>query len=86
MRQTLGLDVDSTIWDKGARVREAVLEVTGETLDLESVTTWTHILNAYGEKATTEIFACVLSPEAIRARKPYPVPRRSFAASGRNRT
>lgn len=72
MRQTLGLDVDSTIWDTGARVREAVLEVTGETLDLESVTTWTHVLDAYGEKATTEIFACVLSPEAIRAREPYP--------------
>jgi hypothetical protein len=72
VRPTLGLDVDSTIWDTGARVREAVLEVTGETLDLECVTTWTHVLDAYGEKATTEIFACVLSPEAIRAREPYP--------------
>lgn len=72
MRPTLGVDVDSTIWDTGARVREAVLEVTGETLDLESVTTWTHVLDAYGEKATMEIFACVLSPEAIRAREPYP--------------
>jgi 5'(3')-deoxyribonucleotidase len=72
VRPTLGLDVDSTIWDTGARVREAVLEVTGETLDLESVTTWTHVLDAYGEKATMEIFACVLSPEAIRAREPYP--------------
>ena len=72
MRPTLGLDVDSTIWDTGAGVREAVLEVTGETLDLESVTTWTHVLDAYGEKATREIFACVLSPEAIGAREPYP--------------
>ena len=64
--------MDSTIWDKGARVREAVLEVTGETLDLESVTTWTCVLDVYGEEATTEIFDRVFSPEAIRDREPYP--------------
>lgn len=49
-----------------------MFEVTGETLDLESVTTWTHVLGAYGEKATTEVFERVLSPEAIRDREPYP--------------
>ena len=64
--------MDSTIWDKGARVREAVLEVTGETLDLESVTTWMCVLDVYGEEATTEIFDRVFSPEAIRDREPYP--------------
>ena len=68
----LACDVDSTIWDTGARVREAVLEITGERLDLESATTWTCVLDAYGEEATTEIFDRVFSPEAIRDREPYP--------------
>jgi len=66
------VDVDSTVWDTGARVREVVLEVTGETLDLEAVTTWTHVLDAYGERATTEIFDRALSPERVHEREPYP--------------
>jgi hypothetical protein len=69
---TLACDVDSTVWNTGARVREVVLEITGETLDLEAVTTWTHVLNAYGEQATTEIVARVLSPERVDEREPYP--------------
>jgi hypothetical protein len=72
VRPTLGLDVDSTVWNTGARVREVVLEVTGEMLDLESVSTWTNLLHAYGEEATTEIFDRVLSPEKIRDRELYP--------------
>jgi phosphoglycolate phosphatase-like HAD superfamily hydrolase len=72
LRPTLGSDVDSTIWDTGACVREAVLEVTGDVPDLEIVSTWTHVLDAYGEEATTEIFDRVLSPERIREREPYP--------------
>jgi phosphoglycolate phosphatase-like HAD superfamily hydrolase len=72
MRPILALDVDSTIWDTGARVREALLEVTGEAPDFESISTWTHVLDAYGEEATTEIFDRVLSPEAIRGRELYP--------------
>jgi hypothetical protein len=71
-KATLACDVDSTIWDTGARVREVVLETTGDTLDLEVVTTWTHILDAYGEPMTAEIFARVLSPERVREREPYP--------------
>jgi hypothetical protein len=69
---TLACDVDSTIWDTGAWVREVVLETTGDTLDLEAVSTWTQILDAYGEKATTEIFERVLSPERVHEREPYP--------------
>lgn len=65
------MDVDSTVWDTGARVREAVLEVTGEGLDLEAVTTWTHVLDAYGEQATSEIFDRALSPELVHERDPY---------------
>jgi 5'(3')-deoxyribonucleotidase len=72
VRPTLGLDVDATIWNTAARVREVVLEVTGETLDLGTVSTWTHVLDAYGEETTTEIFDRVFSPEAIRDREPYP--------------
>jgi hypothetical protein len=53
-------------------VREAVLEVTGEMLDLRTVTTWTHVLDAYGEEATMEIFDRVLSPARVRERQPYP--------------
>jgi beta-phosphoglucomutase-like phosphatase (HAD superfamily) len=68
----LVLDVDSTIWNTGARVREVVLETTGEALDLEAVSTWTQILDAYGEEATTEIFERVLSPERVHEREPYP--------------
>jgi hypothetical protein len=71
-RLTLGSDVDSTVWDTGARVREAVLEITGDTLNLEAVTTWADLLDAYGEQMTTEIFARVLSPERVREREPYP--------------
>jgi len=53
-------------------VREAVLEVTGDVADLEASSTWTHILDAYGEEATTEIFDRVLSPARIPEREPYP--------------
>jgi 5'(3')-deoxyribonucleotidase len=69
---TLACDVDSTIWNTGARVCEVVLEVTGEALDVESVSTWTHLLDAYGEETTTEIFDRVLSPQRIRDRELYP--------------
>ena len=72
MRPTLALDVDSTVWDTGARVREAVLEVTGDSLDLASISTWTHLLDAYGEEATMEIFGRVLSPQRVRDRELYP--------------
>jgi hypothetical protein len=72
VRPILALDVDSTVWDTGARVCEAVLEITGDTLDLGAVSTWTHILDAYGEEKATEIFDRVLAPERVRERKPYP--------------
>ena len=69
---TLGLDIDSTIWDTGAWVCAAVLEVTGEALDVEMVSTWTHLLETYGEKTTTIIFDRVFDPVRIRERDPYP--------------
>lgn len=68
----LGLDVDSTVWDLTAWVCEAVYEVTGEELDPESITTWTHVLDAYGEEAAMEIYTRALSPERVRERDPYP--------------
>jgi hypothetical protein len=49
-----------------------VLEVTGEVMDPGSITTWTHVLDAYGERTTTEIFDRVLSPELVHEREPYP--------------
>jgi phosphoglycolate phosphatase-like HAD superfamily hydrolase len=64
--------VDSTLWDTGGRVREVVLEITGETLDLEAVATWAHVLDVYGEQVTTEIVTRVLSPERVGEREPYP--------------
>lgn len=72
MKRVLAVDVDSTVWDVSVWVREAVLEVTGETLDVESVTTWTHVLDAYGEAATMKIFDRVLSPARVCEREPYP--------------
>jgi hypothetical protein len=63
--------VDSTVWNTAARVREVVLETTGDTLDLETVNTWTGLLDAYGERMTAEIFTRVLSPERVREREPY---------------
>jgi deoxypyrimidine-specific 5' nucleotidase type C protein (NT5C) len=69
---TLACDVDSTVWNTGARVREAVLEITGDTPDLEVTSTWTHVLDAYGEETTAEIFDRVLSPQRVREREPYP--------------
>ncbi len=72
MSPTLACDVDSTIWDLTAWVCEAVLDVTGERLDPETITTWTHVLDAYGEEAATEIYTRVLSPERVRERVPYP--------------
>ena len=72
MKPTLALDVDSTVWNTGARVREVVLDLTGDTLDLELVSTWTHILDAYGEETATEIFDRVLAPERVCERTPYP--------------
>ncbi len=72
MRLILGLDVDSTIWNTTAWVCETVLDVTGEKLDAEAITTWTHVLDAYGEEATMEIYTRTLSPHRVRERKPYP--------------
>ena len=72
MKPTLCVDVDSTIWDTGAWVCAAVLEVTGETLDTNEVTTWTHVLDTYGEETTTVIFERVFDPARIREREPYP--------------
>jgi hypothetical protein len=72
VKPALALDVDSTVWDTGARVREVVLETTGDVLDMEAVSTWTHILDAYGEEVTTEIFERVLAPERVSERQPYP--------------
>jgi hypothetical protein len=69
---TLCLDIDSTIWDTGAWVRAAVFEVTGEALDVDKVTTWTHVLDTYGEKSTTIIFDRVFDPARIHEREPYP--------------
>lgn len=66
------MDVDSTVWDVESKVREAVLHVTGDKLDAESVSTWTDLLDAYGEETTTRIFDKVLSPERIPEREPYP--------------
>ena len=68
----LCVDVDSTIWDTGAWICATVLEVTGEELDVEEVTTWTHLLDAYGEEATTRVFDRVFDPARIREREPYP--------------
>ncbi len=69
---TLCIDVDSTIWDTGAWVCAALLEVTGEELDVEEVTTWTHVLDTYGEETTTLVFERVFDPARIREREPYP--------------
>ncbi|MBA3635458.1 MAG: hypothetical protein M3Q62_07440 [Actinomycetota bacterium] len=72
MKPTLCIDVDSTIWDTGSWVCSAVFEVTGETLDMGSITTWTHVLDTYGEEATTAIFDRVFDPARIPDREPYP--------------
>jgi hypothetical protein len=72
LRPTLGVDVDSTVWDLSAWVCQAVSDVTGETLDPESLSTWTHVLDLYGEEATIEIYERALSPGRVREREPYP--------------
>ena len=72
MKPTLCTDVDSTIWDTGSWVCSAVLDITGETLDTDRITTWTHVLDTYGEKTTNTIFDCVFDPERVRDREPYP--------------
>jgi len=72
LKPLLCLDVDSTIWDTGSWVCSAVLEVTGETLDMDRITTWTHVLDTYGEETTTTIFDRVFDPARIRDREPYP--------------
>lgn len=66
------MDVDSTVWDLGAWVCEAVLDLTGERLDLDTCTTWTHLLDAYGEKVAMEIYTRTLAPYRVREREPYP--------------
>ena len=72
MKPILGVDVDSTVWDLTAWVCEAVLDVTGERLDPETITSWTHVLDAYGERAAMEIYARALAPHRVREREPYP--------------
>ena len=68
----LGLDVDSTVWDLSAWVCEAVLDVVGERLDPDSLSTWTHVLDAYGEEAAMEIYTRALAPGRVPEREPYP--------------
>ncbi|MDQ4128045.1 MAG: hypothetical protein M3151_08895, partial [Actinomycetota bacterium] len=41
-------------------------------LDSEEIHTWVRLLDAYGERATTEIFDRVFDPERIWEREPYP--------------
>ena len=72
MRYTLGVDVDSTVWDLTTWVCEAVFDVTGERLDPGAVTSWTHVLDAYGEEAATEIYRRALSPHRVSERELYP--------------
>lgn len=72
MKPILCLDVDSTVWDTGAWVCAAVSEVTGEDLDVEEVTTWTHVLDIYGEETTITVFDRVFDPGRIHEREPYP--------------
>ena len=72
MKPILCVDVDATIWNTGAWVCAAILEVTGEELDVEEVTTWTHVLDTYGEETTTLVFDRVFDPTRIREREPYP--------------
>lgn len=72
MKPTLAVDVDSTVWDLTSWVCEAVLDITGEVLDPKSITTWTHILDAYGEEAAMDIYTRALAPERVREREPYP--------------
>jgi len=72
LKPILCVDVDSTLWDTGAWVCAAVLEVTGEEPDLDEVTTWTHLLDTYGEETTTRVFDRVFDPARIRDREPYP--------------
>jgi phosphoglycolate phosphatase-like HAD superfamily hydrolase len=72
MRCVLSVDVDSTVWDLTTWVCEAVLDVTGEWLDPGTITTWTHVLDAYGEEAATEVYERALSPSRVREREPYP--------------
>ena len=68
----LGLDVDSTVWDLAAWVCNAVFGVTGERLDPDSLSTWTHVLDAYGEEAAMNIYARALSPKRVGERLLYP--------------
>ncbi len=68
----LACDVDSTVWDVASPFREAVREITGDAPDVETVFTWAHVLETYGEEVTTEVYDRVLAPERIRAREPYP--------------
>ncbi len=72
MKPILGVYVDSTVWDLTAWVCEAVLDVTGEPLDPETITSWTHILDAYGESVAMEVYARGLAPHRVREREPYP--------------
>jgi 5'(3')-deoxyribonucleotidase len=72
VKPILCVDVDATIWNMGAWVCAAILEVTGEELDVEEVTTWTHVLDTYGEETTTLVFNRVFDPTRIREREPYP--------------
>lgn len=72
MSKTLAVDVDSTIWDPGPWVCEAVLDVTGRVLDLETATVLTYLLDAYGEEAAAEIFDRVFRPDRVPERILYP--------------
>jgi phosphoglycolate phosphatase-like HAD superfamily hydrolase len=71
-RPVLGVDVDSTVWDLTSWVCQAVSDVTGERLDPEAITTWTHVLDAYGEEMAMEVYERALSPQRVHEREPYP--------------
>ncbi|HSL01605.1 MAG TPA: hypothetical protein VK869_14815 [Rubrobacteraceae bacterium] len=72
MTPLLALDIDSTVWDVATPFLDAALEVIGDAPDLETVFTWAHVLESYGEEATARIYDRVLAPERVRTREPYP--------------
>jgi hypothetical protein len=61
LKPTLCTDVDSTIWNTGPWVCSAVLDITGEVLDTDTITTWTHVLDNYGEH--TRLLPLARSPQ-----------------------
>lgn len=72
MLRTLGIDVDSTIYDLTPGLIEAAQEITGEEVTKEQINEWGYLDTRFGGDTAHRIFVRALDPKRVSERTLYP--------------